>query len=112
MPEHVSNWRTTLKCSTITRAGNEVLEKLNVEAYKGIQKAYDRKCEIETRHRERLKEVVEKHNVVNDIMVSPILRRMVAMCNKKHVSERKRESKEMKDASRSYIGTKLTESRC
>ena len=68
----------------------EALEKLNVEAYKGIQKAYDRKCEIESRHGEKLGEAAERHNVVNDIMVSPVLRRMAEMYNKKHDVEKKK----------------------
>lgn len=72
----------------------EALEKLNVEAYKGIQKAYDCKCEIEARHCEKLREACESHNVVNDIMVSPILRRMAEMYNKKHYSEKKKGKQE------------------
>ena len=37
----------------------ETLEKLNAEAYKGIQKSYDRKCEIEKKHGEKLKDAAE-----------------------------------------------------
>ena len=59
----------------------ETLERLNNEVYKGIQKACGRKCEDETKHVERLKEAAEKHNVANDIMLSPILRRMADMYN-------------------------------
>ena len=33
----------------------EALEKLNAEAYKGIQKAYDRKFDIEAWHGEKLR---------------------------------------------------------
>ena len=68
----------------------EALGKLNAEAYKGIQKAYDRNCEIEAMHGEKLREAVGRHNVVNDIMVSPILRRMAEMYNKKHDSEKEK----------------------
>ena len=68
----------------------ETLEKLSAEACNGIQKACDRKCETETKHGERLKEAAEKHNVVNAIIASPILRRMAEVYNKKHDTEKKK----------------------
>ena len=94
MPADVRKWHTALKCSTIRREKGEILEKLNVETYEGIQKAYDRKCELGTRHDARLEEVVGKHSVVNDIMVSPILRRMVDIYNKMHYFKKKKGKQE------------------
>ena len=56
-----------------------------------------------------MKEAAEKHNVTNDIMISPILRRMANMYNEKHDAEKRRESKNMKDAIRSSLKARLLE---
>ena len=65
------------------------------------------------RHGEDLREAAGRHNVVNDIMVSHILRRMAEMYNKKHDSEKKqRIARNTKDVSISFIRTKPEEPRC
>ena len=72
----------------------EILEKLNAEAFKGIQKACDPKCEEDVKHSATLREAATKHNVTNDMMMSPILRRMAAMYNKRYEANKKKGKQE------------------
>ena len=68
----------------------EAMESLNTDAYKGILRAANRTCDEEHKLIENLEKAASKHDIRNNIMVSPSLRRMADFYNKKHDANKRK----------------------